>query len=542
MRAFPVVVLVLALIVILSAAWSNAEQSTRLLWQKQGSENVVSAAWIEDLDGDQVPDILFEAYDAGAPATDHLFAISGASEGIGTVIWSARPLGGPSNSGGYGEHCLNTSNDLTGDGVSDVLYGAAWGNRSAFVLDGMTGNTFWSFDTYEDTPPSPAESGWVYEVSSLGRDINFDGVHEVIFCAGSENHCVYCADGATGEIIWHYRGWDAFMRVTSIADVDGDHVRDVMALQSDNYPKVFVFNGRGAGGGAADIIWSEDMPSSILTSCELVESGEETPTLVIGCWNNYIYGYDAETGAFRWQGNVGSPVMRVVVVEDVDSDGIDDIGVGSWGSAGRIHSGADGSTIWATPVGNDCWTVDPVDDTNGDGHQELVVGSFNGRVYLMDGVTGDILWNYYVSDKLFTVRGVPDLTGNGIPDVIAGTQRLNSSGGVCYALEGNDDVVESVDDLSFSTDGVSVYPNPSRGVTTWSITLSSHASDLSLELYDPSGRLVRVVHHGIESSGHRFVTWDGRCTAGGRLPSGTYLGRLTGDGALLGTERVLLLR
>jgi outer membrane protein assembly factor BamB len=213
---------------------ASAEQSTRLLWQKQGVENVVSATWIEDLDGDAVADVLFESYDSGAPATDHLFAISGRSSGIGTVIWSARPLGGPSNSGGYGEYCLDVSPDLTGDGVSDVLYGAAWGNRSAFLLDGMSGATVWSFDTYEDSPPSPPESGWVYAVSSLGSDITGDALPEVLFCAGSENHCVYCADAKSGEILWHYRGQDAFGYVASIADVDRDGVRDVLAAQIDN--------------------------------------------------------------------------------------------------------------------------------------------------------------------------------------------------------------------------------------------------------------------------------------------------------------------
>jgi hypothetical protein len=233
--------------------------------------------------------------------------------------------------------------------------------------------------------------------------------------------------------------------------------------------------------------------------------------------------------------------MRVVVIQDVDDDGIDDIGVGSWGTAGRVHSGANGETIWATPVGDDCWTVDPVDDTNGDGHQELAVGSFNGRVYLMDGVNGEILWSYYVGDKLFTVRGVPDLTFNGVPDVVAGTQRLNYSGGICYALEGNDDIPTSVPEIPRLDVALHVAPNPCRTHARWSFTLDAAAAHASLELFDPCGRLVRVLHNGPARSGTTIVQWEGLGETDRRPPAGIYLGRLIADGRMIGARRLLLL-
>jgi outer membrane protein assembly factor BamB len=284
------------------------------------------------------------------------------------------------------------------------------------------------------------------------------------------------------------------------------------------------------------------MPDSPWCCCELTLPLLAQATIVVGCWDNRIYGYHAASGDPRWEGNVGSPVMRVVVIRDVDGDGVDDIGVGSWGSAGRVHSGADGQTIWATPVGDDCWTCDPVDDTNGDGYQELAVGSFNGRVYLMDGVTGEILWSYNVGDKLFTVRGVPDLTFNGIPDVVAGTQRLNYSGGVCYALEGNDDIPVSVADLPRLDFSLDVAPNPCRGNARWSFGLAAPAAHASLELFDPNGRLVRVLHSGPAGRGTTTVHWEGLGAADRRLPAGVYLGRLAADGRTIGTRRLLVLR
>ena len=67
-----------------------------LLWQHQGVEDINAFAWLPDVDGDGVPDIAIETYDAGA-AGDHLLLVSGGSTGVPTVIWSARPSSGASS-------------------------------------------------------------------------------------------------------------------------------------------------------------------------------------------------------------------------------------------------------------------------------------------------------------------------------------------------------------------------------------------------------------------------------------------------------------
>jgi outer membrane protein assembly factor BamB len=529
-----------------SAAAAFATQPTRLLWQRSGVENVVSIAAIEDIDQDAVPEVLFESYYAGAPATDHLFAVSGASAGTGEVIWSARPLGGPSNSGGYGEYCLRISPDLTGDGASDVLYGAAWGNRSAFLLNGATGATVWSFDTYADSPPNPPVSGWIYAIAPLGSDLTDDGLPEVVFCAGSDNHCVYCANGSNGQILWHYRGQDAFDFVDSIGDVNDDGVRDVLAAQTDTAPRVFVFSGAGGPSGTAQILWSVSQPSAVWSCCELVLPEPAAPTIVVGCWDGNLRGYEARAGGLRWTAPVGDPVMRVVPIADVSGDGIDDIGVGSWDNAGRVHSGADGQNLWRTPVGTlnggDCWTCDPVGDTNGDGRADLAVGSFDEKVYLMDGVTGAVLWNATLGDRVFCVRGVPDLTGNGIPDVAAGTQYLNGSGGICYTFEGNDAITVSAPAACIGTTvALTAHPNPSHGAVRLAFEIDSPATDAGLDLFDLRGRRVATLHTGPAGPGRTEVVWDGAGRWNLPLPAGIYLARLRLDDRPGGVARVVRL-
>jgi len=90
-----------------------------IIWSYQGVENVVTCTAIDDINGDGLPEVVAESYDAGAPQQDHLFCISGSGYQTGDVIWSARPMGGPSNSGGYGDDCLKVTEDLNGNGVDD---------------------------------------------------------------------------------------------------------------------------------------------------------------------------------------------------------------------------------------------------------------------------------------------------------------------------------------------------------------------------------------------------------------------------------------
>ena len=47
------------------------------------------------------------------------------------------------------------------------------------LLLGQSGATFWKFDTYSQSPPTPPNSGWIYAMDSLGSDLTGDGVPEV---------------------------------------------------------------------------------------------------------------------------------------------------------------------------------------------------------------------------------------------------------------------------------------------------------------------------------------------------------------------------
>jgi len=83
-------------------------------------------------------------------------------------------------------------------------------------------------------------------------------------------------------------------------------------------------------------------------------------------------------------------------------------------------------------------------------------------------------------------------------------------------------------------------PNPFHPGTEITYRLAKSGT-ARLSVYEPSGRLVRLISSGPESAGPHVARWDGTDSRGQRAASGVYLLHLEADGAQL-TRRMLLLR
>ncbi len=74
------------------------------------------------------------------------------------------------------------------------------------------------------------------------------------------------------------------------------------------------------------------------------------------------------------------------------------------------------------------------------------------------------------------------------------------------------------------------HPNPFNPSTTISFAVPENAGQVTLAIFDVSGRMVRTLESGSLSAGSYSRQWNGRDAQGRAVSSGTYFYRLSGDG------------
>ena len=73
------------------------------------------------------------------------------------------------------------------------------------------------------------------------------------------------------------------------------------------------------------------------------------------------------------------------------------------------------------------------------------------------------------------------------------------------------------------------WPNPSAGTATFGYQVRG-PRQITLRVLDVAGRLVKELESGVRGPGAYFTSWDGRTSAGGQAPSGTYFLTLRANG------------
>jgi hypothetical protein len=82
-------------------------------------------------------------------------------------------------------------------------------------------------------------------------------------------------------------------------------------------------------------------------------------------------------------------------------------------------------------------------------------------------------------------------------------------------------------------------PNPFNPQTTIAFSLPQE-SHVRVEVYDMTGRLVRVLADEMRTSGEHSVIWDGRDAAGSRVASGTYFCKMSSDNSAFSRKMTML--
>jgi subtilisin-like proprotein convertase family protein len=141
------------------------------------------------------------------------------------------------------------------------------------------------------------------------------------------------------------------------------------------------------------------------------------------------------------------------------------------------------------------------------------------------GQSLDGTWELKVSDNVgqdtgtLVSWGVNDVTGFECEDFVSavGDDNLPTQ----FAIGGN-------------------HPNPFNPSTTISFAVPENAGQVSLTIFDVSGRLVRTLESSSLSAGNYSREWNGRDTQGRAVSSGAYFYRLTGNGFTEARKMILV--
>lgn len=416
-----------------------------------------------------------------------------------------------------GAACSPTMADLDGDGDLELIIG---------TFKDLNGNNgYIEARMYVFHHDGTLFSGWpvldvdpyaIHATPAVG-DIDNDGDLEII-TAGRNSQAL---------LAWHTDGTpvDGFPAQLSGLIESSPTMADI-----DNDGDLEIFIGTGSErvygvhhDGSAVTGWPRNMGGGgIQHSSPSIGDIDDDGDLEIVCGsvhnNVYAWHHDGTpvTGWPQSTGTVGAFAQGTPALGDVDGDGDMEITVGTY--AGLFIWHHDGSLLpwFPLPTGwSRCSAT--LTDLDQDGDIEILIGAMNNNLYCWDiPETYDenlIEWGTFRNSLLNT--GLYEASGVGI----------------------------SEEPQIFNTDAANLFqnrPNPFNSSSVICYQLQE-TKNVTLNVYDISGKLVITLVDEVQCSGDHSVIWDGRTSSGVTVSPGIYLYRLE-TGYSVSTREMILIR
>ena len=221
------------------------------IWECFIGGAVFSVIGTEDFTGDGYPDAVAGTTN-GAQTTGYAYGINGAN---GNIEWVYIPPG-PS------VWALEQIDDITNDGIKDVIIGDYYGN--IYGLDSTTGNVIYS--------NAVGSSALIIERFEKINDVNGDGHPDIVPAhLGSGSVGVKVIDGQTGQFIWEHSVYDKPAVVDRIEDISGDGINDILVgtLFTNNY--CYFLN--GTNGDELEVIYYGEAVDAISAIPDVTNDG-----------------------------------------------------------------------------------------------------------------------------------------------------------------------------------------------------------------------------------------------------------------------------
>ena len=296
--------------------------------------------------------------------------------------------------------------DINGDGIREVLSGAADYNLYCFNNDG---SIRWKFQT----------SSYINSSAAVA-DIDGDGQMEIVF--GSADYNFYCLN-KDGQLLWKFGTGGYIWSSPAVADLNNDGKKEIVVGSYDGY--LYCFDPKG------NLLWKYKTNGLIEGSPAIadIDTTQNGLEIVIGSYDGNVYCLNKD-GQLIWTYATGAGIKSSAAVADIDDNGTIEVLIGS--DDKYLHClDNKGHLVWKYQTGDIVESSPAVADINNDGVYDILFGSNDYYLYCLTN-KGELTWKYQTQGFVHSSPAVGDYDGDGNLEIAIGS---SSPHGAIYALD-----------------------------------------------------------------------------------------------------------
>ncbi|MFC7079979.1 PQQ-binding-like beta-propeller repeat protein [Halorussus caseinilyticus] len=250
-------------------------------------------------------------------------------------------------------------------------------------------------------------------------DVDGDGVREVL--ATSTEKTVVAFDAATSEVAFE-RNLSAYGYTRPVvANFTGDSRPEVVVV--DVHGTVFVVRPGGEESADAETVWTRKLPADYVWGQPHVEDfdGDGSPELAVALGNGRLTLLDND-GSVAWNRSVGAgDSVTWFTTGQVDDDRPAELVTATSGGNVSLFDGEDGDRLWRKSFSAYA-AVDAVGDGDDDGTAEVYATARDGNLRAIDAESGDVEWTTSLTTVNAQMTPPPvlgDVDGDGDAELVA---------------------------------------------------------------------------------------------------------------------------